>query len=292
VIGVRATAHALADRIAPGAVVLLYHRVADLDFDPQLLAVKPANFAAQLDWLQSVATLVPLQELARRRGSGRGLVAITFDDGYADNLYEAKPQLVRRGIPATVFVSSGYCASGHEFWWDELERIVLRPYGVQRYRALIAALGKASAGERERTLEQLRASASSPAAARPSHRPMTPQEVRELQSDGITVGAHTVSHPRLSALDAEAQEREIGESQRELERMTGTPVRTFAYPFGGRGDYTRASVASARAHFDVACSNFPATVRARTSRFELPRFLVRDWSAAELQSRIGRLLRS
>lgn len=326
-IAVRAAARALMDRIAPGAVILLYHRVADLDFDPQLLAVSRARFAEQLEMMSRAATPVPLSELQSSAKRRRGVFAVTFDDGYADNFENARPELERRGIPATVFVSSGYVASGREFWWDELERIFLRPnrlpseltlpggrypiapaeytasdferhraWNVEQrtdptprhavYRTLLALLGNASVDEREQLLAHLRAWASSPEPARPSHRPMTADEVRALRSNAITVGAHTVSHPRLSAIDAGAQERELAGSRRELESLTGAPVRLFAYPFGGRTDYSRQSVELARATFDLACSNFPGSVRAGTPSFELPRFLVRDWPAEELRARV------
>jgi peptidoglycan/xylan/chitin deacetylase (PgdA/CDA1 family) len=71
-----------------------------------------------------------LQQLAESlSGSGapRWSVAITFDDGYADSLYCAKPVLERYGVPATVFVITGAIDQGREFWWDELEGLLLRP---------------------------------------------------------------------------------------------------------------------------------------------------------------------
>jgi peptidoglycan/xylan/chitin deacetylase (PgdA/CDA1 family) len=65
-------------------------------------------------------------------------VVVTFDDGYADNLYEAKPLLEHYGIPGTFFVVTGYLAQqaerAHEFWWDELERVVMQPEHVARQR--------------------------------------------------------------------------------------------------------------------------------------------------------------
>jgi peptidoglycan/xylan/chitin deacetylase (PgdA/CDA1 family) len=65
--------------------------------------------------------------MSTNRGRGR-LVAVTFDDGYADNLEEALPVLEEFGVPATVFVSTNGIDSSREFWWDELEALLLGPH--------------------------------------------------------------------------------------------------------------------------------------------------------------------
>jgi len=123
----------LADRLAgrrgaPG-VVLMYHRVASDLVDPWRLCVSPANFVAQLEVLAARFRVVTLRELVAMRGSdgARPSVAITFDDGYADNLHAAAPLLVRLGLPATFFLTSGTLGSDREFWWDELDQLLLQP---------------------------------------------------------------------------------------------------------------------------------------------------------------------
>ena len=111
-------------------LVLIYHRVADLERDPQLLAVSPATFDAQMAVLAERFRVVPLSELVgslRRKRVAARSVGVTFDDGYADNLLTAAPVLQAHCVPATVFVSSGYVDAGREFWWDEIERLVLSP---------------------------------------------------------------------------------------------------------------------------------------------------------------------
>jgi peptidoglycan/xylan/chitin deacetylase (PgdA/CDA1 family) len=117
--------------IAPPALILLYHRVAEVDSDPWSLSVSPQHFAEHLDVVRKHGYPVPLKELNRALQDGRcpsRSIAITFDDGYANNLHTAKPLLERYDIPATVFVTSGYIGKNGEFWWDELEQILLRPY--------------------------------------------------------------------------------------------------------------------------------------------------------------------
>jgi len=112
------------------AVILMYHRIADLPADPQLLAVTGQHFAEHLDVIQSSYRPMRLEGLAAALRDGRvpdGAVVVTMDDGYADNLHSARPLLESYGVPATIFVTSGYVRSGRPFWWDELERIILRP---------------------------------------------------------------------------------------------------------------------------------------------------------------------
>jgi peptidoglycan/xylan/chitin deacetylase (PgdA/CDA1 family) len=117
-------------RTVPHALILMYHRVTRLESDPHLLAVTPENFASQLEVLRRRVSVIPLSDLAGRLQEGRvprRTVVVTFDDGYADNLHEAKPLLERFEVPATVFVTAGHVGSDEEPWWDELDRILLQP---------------------------------------------------------------------------------------------------------------------------------------------------------------------
>lgn len=112
------------------AAILMYHRVAPKDIDPWFLCVTPENFEAHLQVLKRYAQPMSLRELAIAQQTNslpERAVAITFDDGYANNLYQAKPLLAKYDIPATVFVSTGYTESNKEFWWDALESVLLQP---------------------------------------------------------------------------------------------------------------------------------------------------------------------
>ncbi|MCH7873212.1 MAG: polysaccharide deacetylase family protein, partial [Planctomycetes bacterium] len=110
-------------------LILLYHRVCSLDSDPLLLCVSPGHFAEHLDILRRQYHPISLRELVdaiRDDAVPRDSVVVTFDDGYLDNLEQAKPLLERFDIPATVFVASGYVGGQREFWWDELDRLLLQ----------------------------------------------------------------------------------------------------------------------------------------------------------------------
>jgi peptidoglycan/xylan/chitin deacetylase (PgdA/CDA1 family) len=124
------------DLVRPKAIILLYHRIADPEIDPHLLCVSPQHFAEQLAVLAQYYTPLSLQQCVAAVGQDslpRRTAVITFDDGYADNLYAAKPLLERHGFPATLFITTGQTNSPSEFWWDELEKIFLLPSTLPQY---------------------------------------------------------------------------------------------------------------------------------------------------------------
>ena len=123
----------------PKAIILLYHRITKIETDPLLLCVSPQNFAEHLKVLKQSYHLLSLSEFAHQLDQGivtDHSVVITFDDGYADNLYQAKPLLAKYEIPATVFVTTGTLCLKQEFWWDDLERLLLHPGKVPEQMTL------------------------------------------------------------------------------------------------------------------------------------------------------------
>jgi peptidoglycan/xylan/chitin deacetylase (PgdA/CDA1 family) len=307
------------NRLSPGALILLYHRVAELDSDPQHLQVSPSNFGEHLRILKEVATPISLQELTRSLRSGKvpsRSVVVTFDDGAADNLLAAKPILEREDVPATIFIATGYMKTAREYWWDEVERLVLQTRELpsalaldvggkvhawdvsaaqrrQLYTSLIDVFYPLAPGERFRQLDYLKSWAGDVTLSRDSHRPLTPAEVKQLADGGrIEIGAHTVSHSMLSALSPSVQHDEIRQSRADLEEILGTPVRSFAYPFGTLSDYTRETVSIVKQlGFDCACSNFKDVVQPGADLFQLPRLIVRDWKPEEFANRVTRWFR-
>jgi len=122
-------------RFAYAPLILLYHRVAELPSDSQLLSVTPDHFAEHLEILRRYARPMALRDMVRALRENkvpRRAVAVTFDDGYADNLHNAKPLLERYEIPATVYVSSGYVDTSREFVHDTLEGLLLQPGSLPR----------------------------------------------------------------------------------------------------------------------------------------------------------------
>jgi len=302
------------------------------------LAVTPRRFAEHLEVLRQHARPVQLRELSQALHYGNladRSVVITFDDGYADNLHNAKPLLERHDVPATVFVASGYVGRKREFWWDELDRLLLQPgalperlqlivngntyqwelgeaayYTVEDFRrhrgwrawdksptprhhlytSLYEVLRPASEEERRRKLSELRRWTVTAPARRSNHRALSLEEIDKLQEGGLLeVGAHTVTHPVLSALPPVSQRHEIGKSKARLEKILDHPVSSFAYPYGKPRDYTAETVDIVRqAGFACACSGFAGLVRRSSDRFQLPRVYVRNWSGDRLARQLSR----
>ena len=309
-----------------GALVLLYHSIADVASDPWELHVTPRHFGEHLEVLRRQCTLVPLHALpdASASLSGRA-VAITFDDGYGNNV-EAADQLKSRGMPATMFISAG--AAGHrlEFWWDELDRLLLEPgplppvleltvnhkrhvwpLGSGMYdhdeakqhrewrawekadgprQSLYVALWKLLRGmshdEREETMMTIHKWGNRARDARPTHRPVSLEELGDLGSDGaVELGAHGVTHTSLSSLSNSAQRDEIVGSKRMLEKLVHRPVTMFAYPFGQQGDYNAATVELVReSGYTHACAAIAGRVAPAADPFQIPRLHVPDCDGA------------
>jgi glycosyltransferase involved in cell wall biosynthesis/peptidoglycan/xylan/chitin deacetylase (PgdA/CDA1 family) len=231
----RKAADRLRPLLAPGPAILMYHRIAEEQFDPWGLAVSPANFADHLEWISRNRTPLPLPlfvELNRRGKLPRNAVAVTFDDGYACGAELAAPLLERTGVPATIFIAPQLIERGQEFWWDELERIVLAHQGnslrldgreivvgesrdedrswkpateprtarQRAYRELWTLLYGRPSGEVESAITQLRAQARVAERPRQSHRPLRAGEIRTIASDIVAFGSHTLSHPSLPRL--------------------------------------------------------------------------------------------
>jgi peptidoglycan/xylan/chitin deacetylase (PgdA/CDA1 family) len=127
---ISAAVRKLRPRARPIGLILLYHRVAAPGTDPQLLSVTPERFAGHMAYLSRDFEVVSLRELVERKskaGHRSRVVAVTFDDGYADNLSQAKPILESFRVPATVFVSTAALETGSALWWDALEHLLLHP---------------------------------------------------------------------------------------------------------------------------------------------------------------------
>jgi peptidoglycan/xylan/chitin deacetylase (PgdA/CDA1 family) len=270
------------------AVILLYHSISRGRADPWRLCVDPDLFAAQLALLRDDYRVVSLDQLGHALVRGEPLsraVVITFDDGYRDNLLVAKPLLEQHGLPATVFVTTGYVGSSRDFWWEEVDAICTS-VGLES-RSLWQELQPLPHAERAERLDGLWESAG---VARPA--PSFVLSAAELEQllDGALVeaGAHTVTHAHLSGLSPDRQRAEIEASRSYLAEVSNRPVKAFSFP---HGDFSQETVALVRqAGFETACTTRSAPVTARTAPLALPRLQVENWDAGVLEHELERRL--
>ena len=324
------------------AIILLYHRVKEGGVDPLLLRVRPKHFCEHLEVLRRHYRVLCLADLVDGLSKGvvpNKAVAITFDDGYVDNLLFAKPLLEKFAMHATVFITTGNIDRPREFWWNELEQLllfseirqnllsvevagkqyewvmgedsldptdiksrfpnwsILAPEDLtsrhRAYRHLHALLRPLAYEQRESTLDNIRDQVFDSKRVLRDRWTLTSEEIRNLATGGlIEIGAHTVTHPVLSALPVPEQINEIHSSKSCLEELTGNSITGFSYPYGSKSDYSLETVDIVKeAGFGYVCANFAHVVWRRTDHYQMPRFLVRDWNGEEFKGRLETWIR-
>lgn len=289
-------------------IVLLYHRVANDPIDSQLLAVSPDNFEDHLKELADKYRVVPLRQILAEALSGSispNTVALTFDDGYADNLINALPLLEKYGMHATIFVTSGMVGSDREFWWDALERIFVTcpnlpsdlkvawsggtfDLGLTTPQQKLKAMDELGAFLREQPHEEIAPfidalydwAGLTSKQARPSHLIVNNEQLNQLAaSPSIEIGSHTITHTKLSSLSLQKQQYEIRHSRQQLENIIKKPVRLLSYPFGAKGDYTNETMSiSAEEGYEAGIANIQGPIKLPIDMYAVPRILVRNWS--------------
>lgn len=181
--------------------VLMYHMVSNPRPGARFngLRVSPARFEWQLAWLKRQGwRFCTVSELWDQWDSlPEKSVAITFDDGYADNLEQALPLLAKYDACATLYL----VVDRHDRDWSTAKK------------------AHHDSGELAR------------------ERKLSDDEVRTLLASGrIELGSHTLTHINMPATAADAKRQELAESRRQLQDLFGVPVRSFAYPFGLWGE--------------------------------------------------------
>jgi peptidoglycan/xylan/chitin deacetylase (PgdA/CDA1 family) len=276
-----------------GLCVLVYHRVRSSDDKLDTWNPTAEEFEGQMALLSACFEPLRLTEAVERlksRSLPRGAVAVTFDDGYADNFEVALPILRRHHVPATFFISTGYLDGGR-MWNDTVVEAVraadaptldlsasgmgLFPLATDEQRraaifSILAELKYLPTREREARAAGLEAMAR---VALPRNLMLVSEQVRALHEAGMEIGAHTVTHPILAQLDGADARREIHESRDHLRSILRNPVTLFAYPNGKPGrDYLAEHVQMVReAGFRAALSTAPGAATSAADSLQLPR---------------------
>lgn len=272
--------------------VLLFHRV--LPENDSLLRGDPDReaFDSLIGYLNEHATILPLPEAIARARSGSlppASLSITFDDGYADNATVALPVLRKHGVSATFFVATAYLDGGR-MWNDTVIEAIRRcpdgqldlsDCGLGRHLltaenrftvidGLISTIKHRDMSERQSLADEI----GSRSRDLPDDLMMTGPQVRELAAAGMTIGAHTHSHPILTRLEDDEARRDIAHGREVLNSLTGDKIELFAYPNGKPGqDYDARHVRMVREMgFAAAVSTAPGVTTATSDYWQLPRF--------------------
>jgi peptidoglycan/xylan/chitin deacetylase (PgdA/CDA1 family) len=259
----------------PRAIVLVYHRVGERGLDPWRLTIDPKIFRGQMEALARDWAPLSLAELVEgftRRQLPERAVAVTFDDGYADNLETAAPILVDLGIPATLFVATDLVDAGGPPWWDQLASLLLEPARLPPTLALSSGgsrwhIPPLAADERGwprnapppweaeprtrlrafyevwltlRALDAPTRDAALEEIAEWAGMPrssarvlLTWEEICEFAAlPGLAIGAHTLTHPDLRTCSHQDARAEIASGADRLRARADIEVEQFAYPFG------------------------------------------------------------
>ena len=249
-----------------GLLVLAYHRIADMSAedehpgDPELVSASLADFEWQMQLVARHFQPITFRRVIECLEGGTAMpqrsLVVTFDDGHLDNYTGAFPILRSLGIPATIFLSTGYIGSQEPYWFDHVARLLAKaPSGPiqltsvpfkavlldmrSRRSATEALLGllKRVANSRRLDcldeLDRLFPSRRDGSASNEQFALSWPQ-VREMAAAGIEFGSHTVSHPILTQVDDVQLRRELSESREAIVAHTGQAGDIIAYPIGKR----------------------------------------------------------
>lgn len=301
---------ALTDRLAPRRLTILAGHCVTAPSNaslPKDMKIEGEKLRALLEVLARRCDLVTVGEGVRAlaTGSGRSQVALSMDDGYADNRTHLLPLLESLGARATVYVETRPLDERRVNWTHKLfacfdaiggpESFVLRFTEIARDKAgniLLAQLvphGSADAyhvkrvlkyefdpAERDRAIDVLCAELGVDERAICDELYMTWDDVRALDASGrVEIGGHTVSHAILSKLAGDAQRAEVAGSRESIAKGLGKRAESFAYPFGRRWDWNDGAAIAARdAGFASATTTHAGTNLAEADRFRLKRIMI------------------
>ncbi|WP_163834594.1 polysaccharide deacetylase family protein [Spartinivicinus ruber] len=288
--------------------ILIYHRVLAEPSERGTGMLDASTFRWQMNLINEHFNVLPLSEaieLLQHNSLPPRAIAVTFDDGYADNATVALPILQELQIPATFFVASGFLDGGC-MWNDQvseaiyrteqtdisltdlrLQRLSLNTMGDRRQAAryLVKQLKHRPFEQRQQLVAEIVKRSN---VVPPKDLMMTSSQVKQLHQAGMEVGAHTCHHPILQQINKDQAEQEIADSKRQLEAIIGAPVNLFAYPNGKpKQDYGIEHVKMMRRlGFKAAVTTAWGVATANSDIYQLPRFMPWDRQPDKFMARL------
>jgi peptidoglycan/xylan/chitin deacetylase (PgdA/CDA1 family) len=279
-------------------MILMYHSIGPTRNDRSYNndVVDALAFTKEIEYVCANYEILSLDVLVKLMHERKGLpskaIVVTFDDGYNSDFIYAYPILKKHCIPATMFLTSGHIGSGELMWQDKV-RYVFAHTGItqldtgelgsyrlesmlDRRRARLSCIRKLNAmpeSKKNHSIEELLRAARICIPSDLGKQVMLSwDEIREMGENGISFGAHTVSHPRLSILPVEEARREIIESKRKIEQELSQRITSFAYPFGTLKDFDYNTARLVReAGFECAVTTIPSWISPKSKLYSLGR---------------------
>ena len=239
--------------------IVTYHRVDHPESRPWLyprVTVTPEAFAAQMQFLATHYHPISLRELLNAPDDTPlppRAVLVTFDDAYCDFAEQAWPVMQRHHIPATLFVPTAFPDHPERiFWWDRIYQALRTTPRRDVLHTPVRELPLETADQREQALVFLQdyIKTRPHAEAMPwveevcAELQSLPLEsavlgwdaLRRLAAEGVTLGAHSRTHPLMNRISKEEARAEALGSLQDLQAQIGSAPLIFAYPSGGIND--------------------------------------------------------
>ena len=285
--------------------ILLYHKVSNDPIDSQLLAVSPKNFRDQLVWLKENYEVIDLSHLIdkiKKTSLHGNEIAITFDDGYRDNWTQMLPIISEIGIPVTVFIATDFINSSHEFWWDQVEQIVVSTQkksltlciedcefvmelssANRRISAIDSICSKLKNHKQfsiRKAIKDLAHKLECSIGTRATHEIMAESDLKLMsESKWVTLGSHTCSHTRMPLLSEQEQRDELAFSKQRLEQLLKQDISFISYPYGNSIDFSPiVEKLVIECGYIAGIANIQKDLSKETSITAIPRRLVRNWN--------------
>jgi peptidoglycan/xylan/chitin deacetylase (PgdA/CDA1 family) len=297
-------------------IILNYHRVLDPavhhEAVPAGMVVRPQTFAKHLRYLKRRYRVVSMEQLIawreRNEPTDRPLCVITFDDGWRDNYEEALPLLRRYGLPATLFISTGFVGNGWTPWFYRLAHVLHALAGISNDRcaalrstiqidfpaalvnwlagstlarqrnveAVIEEMKTLRGAELESVIERLRVLLASAGQNVNGNAVVMLdwQQIREMAESSFEIGSHGVTHMILTQIPEHAMKAEVLESKHCIEEQLRVSVGGFSYPNGDYSEEIEALVKTAG--YRYACTTKPGSVKFGDNPYRLNRIPLHD----------------
>lgn len=300
----------------PGCLILCYHRVGNDVNDMWGNSVSVENFNNHMKFIAINYQTLSMDEIKNIFLGGkipfRRSIVVTFDDGYAINLDYACDILNEYKIPATFYMNTYTLGTDELFWWDDLQlifsnknnlpdditliingievKLILKdPIKFNHSYFLIHKILKGLNEKKRLSLinilnEQIKHDYNIPIELQP----ISKEGINQIANHSLfTVGGHSHSHVTLGLITENDQEVEIKKNKEILEKITGSVIKHFSYPFGGPDDYNNETIKILKGvGYDTAVTTIKNIYRLDDNLFSIPRFSIKNWDISIFKNKI------